>query len=237
MSLSTSYEKQKQSLKQVHSSGCPYLGKHGVHPCGCLIRLSHNYLQQIDKRLNLLTCMSLFTSYEKQKHSLKRVHSSGCPYLGKHGVHPWGCPIRLSHNTVDFYIGKLRAILAAVGCQGEWESSLQLGNPASALEVKSYLKAFTAEQLQARVMDKQAVPLFLPKLHSLSRFLNRKLNSPGVYALELYILARDQAFLKALFFSSDRGSDLGKGKTLRDWASDILVFADTPTLPSAQLLL
>ena len=68
------------------------------------------------------------------------------------------------------------------------------------------------------------------------------MNSPGVSALELYILARDQAFLKALFFSGDRGSDLGNvktpeilrfpsddgflfnhiwGKTLRDGASNI----------------
>jgi len=53
----------------------------------------------------------------------------------------------------------------------------------------------------------------LPKLHSLARFLTRKMNSPGISAQELYIRARDQAFLKTLFFSGDHGSDLGNVKT------------------------
>ena len=207
-------------------------------------------LQQIDARLNLLTFVSLSTTYEKQTKSLKEEleyflrafpgkkslysassrdicrflvwkyrngktqgHCNGCPYLGKRDVHPCGYPVRLSFNTVDSFIGKLRAIFTGIGRQGEWESSLQLGNPASAFEVKSYLKAFTAEQLQARITVKQVVPLFLPKLHSLARFLNRKINSPGISAQELYILARDQAFLKTLVFSGDRGSDLGNVKT------------------------
>ena len=56
------------------------------------------------------------------------------------------------------------------------------------LRLCSYLKAFTAEQLQARVIVKQAVPLFLPKIHSLERFLTRKMNSPSISAQELYIL-------------------------------------------------
>jgi len=77
----------------------------------------------------------------------------------------------------------------------------------------SYLKAFTAEQLQARIRVKQAVPLYLPKIHSLERFLTRKMNSPSISAQEIYILTRDQAFLKTLFFSGDRGSDLGNVKT------------------------
>ena len=145
---------------------------------------------------------------------VKRVHSNGCPHLGKRDVHPCGCPVRLSFNTLDSFMGKLRAIFAAVGRQGELKSSLQLGNPASALEVKSYLKAFTAEQLQARVTVKQGVPLLLPKLHSLARFLRRKMNTPGICVQDLYILARNQAFLKTLFFSSDRGSDLRNVKTL-----------------------
>ena len=148
-------------------------------------------LPQIDARLNLLTCASLSTSYEKQKQSLKeelwsflrslpgkksllsasphdictflvwkdkkgqtQVHSNGCPYLAKRDIHLCGCPVRLSFNTVESLIGKIRAIFAAIGRQGEWESSLQLGNPASALDAKSlkpYLKGFTAEQLQARI--------------------------------------------------------------------------------------
>ena len=223
-------------------------------------------LQQIDTRLNLLTCASLCTPYGKQKQSLKeelesflralpgrkslssasprdicrflvwndrhgktQVHCNGCPYLGKRDVHPCGCPVRLSFNTVDSFIGILRAIFTGIGRQEEWEISLQLGNPASVLEVKSYLKAFTAEQLQARITVKQAVPLFLPKLRSLARFLNRRMNSPSISAQELYIFPRDQADLgnvktpEILRFPSDDGFLFNHiwGKTLRDGSSNI----------------
>ena len=60
---------------------------------------------------------------------------------------------------------------------------------------------------------KQAVPLFLPKLLLLARFLNRKIAAHSINPSGLFILARDQAFFKTLFFSGDRGSDLGMVKT------------------------
>ena len=103
-------------------------------------------------------------------------------------------------------------------------------------------EASTEEQFQARITPKQAVPLFLPKLLLLARFLNRKIAAHSINPSGLFILARDQAFFKTLFFSGDRGSDLGMvkteeilrfpqddgllfnhvwGKTLRDGASNV----------------
>ena len=130
----------------------------------------------------------------------------------------------------------------SIGRQGDWDATLGLGNPAASLPVKEYLKSVTAEQLQARVTPKQATPLFLDKLLLLSRHLDRKMSSPSVTPTNLFILARDQAFFKSLFFSADRGNDLGLvqtqeilrfpqddgflfnhvwGKTLRDGASNM----------------
>ena len=74
-------------------------------------------------------------------------------------------------------------------------------------------EASREEQLQARITPKQTVPLFLPKLLLLARFLNRKIAAHSINPSGLFILARDQAFFKILFFSGDRGSDLGMVKT------------------------
>ena len=119
---------------------------------------------------------------------------------------------------------------------------LGLSNPAALPEVQKYLKATTEEQLQASITPKQAVPLFLPKLLLLARFLNRKIAAHSINSSGPFILARDQAFLKTFLFSGDRGSDLGMvkteeilrfpqddgflfnhvcGKTLRDSASNV----------------
>ena len=70
-----------------------------------------------------------------------------------------GCPLRLSYNTVDSYIGKLRAIFHAVVRGGEWDLRLGLGNPAADSSVNDYLRLVTTEQLQARVTPRQATPL------------------------------------------------------------------------------
>ena len=105
---------------------------------------------------------------------------------------------------------------------------LGFGNPAASPEVQKYLKASTREQLQARITLKQAVPLFLPKLLLPVRFLNRKTASQSINPSGLFILARDQAFFKILFFSGDRGSDLGMVKTeeiLRFPQDDGLLFS------------
>ena len=76
-------------------------------------------------------------------------------------------------------------------------------------------------------VSKQAVPLFLSKLLLLARYMNRKIAERSVNPSGLFVLARDQAFFKALFFSGDRGSDLGfvrTGEILRFPQDDGLLF-------------
>ena len=73
---------------------------------------------------------------------------------------------------------------------------LGLSNPAATPDVQKYLKASTEEQLQACITPKQAVSLFLPKMLLLARFLNRKIAAHSINPCGLFILARDQAFLK-----------------------------------------
>jgi len=121
---------------------------------------------------------------------------------------------------VDSYIRKLRSIFSDFGRQGDWNRTL-LGNPAASLKVKQYLKEVTAEQLRARITPKQATPLFLDKLLLLSRHLEKRLLLPSLTPSEIFITARDKAFFKTLFFSGDRGSDLGQVKT-----SEIARFRD-----------
>lgn len=124
------------------------------------------------------------------------------------------CPFRLAYSTVDSYIGKLRSIFTDIGRQGDWSRTLLLGNPATDILVKQlYLKEATAEQLQGRIVPKQATPLFLNKLLLLSRHLEKRLLLSSLSLSERFVTARDQAFFKTLFFSGDRGGDLGQIKT------------------------
>ena len=106
-------------------------------------------------------------------------------------------------------IGKLRSIFSDIGRQGDWNRTLLIGNPASDLLVKQYLKEFTPEQLRASIAPKQAVPLFVDKLLLFSRHIEKSLLLSSLSPTEMFVPARDQAFFKALFFSGDRGGDLG----------------------------
>ena len=145
----------------------------------------------------------------KDKNGKTQVHRNGCPHLGKRGTFDCACPLRLSYKTVDSYIGKLRAIFHAIGRDGEWDRRLGLGNPAADKSVKDYLRLVTAEQLQARVTPKQASPFFVDKLAQLSDYIDRNLQSPNITPTQRFILARDQAYFKAVFFSGDRPGDMG----------------------------
>ena len=70
-------------------------------------------------------------------------------------------------------------------------------------------------------LPKQAVPLFADKLLLLSRLIEKRLLLSPLSPTEMFVTARNQAFSKALFFSGDRGGDLGQVKTL-----DIAFFPD-----------
>lgn len=178
----------------------------------------------------------------KDQHGKTVVHTHGCPDSKLQSTAKCKCPKRLAFKTIDSYIGKLRAIFKEAGRCGDWNLLLGLGNPAASLEEQTYLKASTEEQLRAHITPKQAVPLFLSKLSLLARYMSRKIAELSVKPSGLFVLARDQAFFKALFFSGDRGLDLGMvrteeilrflqddgllfnhvwGKTLRDGASNV----------------
>ena len=68
----------------------------------------------------------------------------------------------------------------------------------------------TTEQLRARVTPKQATPFFVDRLPQLSLFLERRLAQSTNNPLQCFIIARDQAYFKTVFFSGDRPGDLGQ---------------------------
>ena len=95
---------------------------------------------------------------------------------------------------------------------GEWDRRLGLGNPAADKTVQDYLRLVTAEQLKATITPKQATPFFVEKLAQLSRYIDRCMSAPKATGTQLFIYARDQAYFKAVFFSSDRLGDMGQVK-------------------------
>lgn len=208
MAASTAYSKQTDALKTE----------------------LQNFLFSLPDKKNIISAtprdVVRFLVFKDGKGKTK-VHSHGCPQIGQSKGTSCSCPTRLSYNTVDSYIGKLRTIFKVAGRQGDWENSLGLGNPAAALEVKEYLKSITAEQLQARVVPKQATPLFIDKLMAIAHVIEKRLLSASLTPSDIFISARDQAFFKVMFFSGDRAGDLGRVKTIelaRFPADDGLLF-------------
>ena len=118
-----------------------------------------------------------------------QVHDHVCPNLGLHGLKSCPCSKRLLYKTVDSYIGKLRSIFKDIGRDGDWNSSLALGNAVVSSRVKDYLKAVTTEQLQAAVTPKQAIPLFSNKLIVLSQHIESKMSAPGASPASLFVFA------------------------------------------------
>ena len=163
----------------------------------------------------------------KDRKGKTTVHKSACQFFGQKGSFSCLCPRRLAYGTVDSLIGKLRALFNESGRRGEWDPRLLIGNPATDISLKQYLKAVTAEQLQAQITPTQATPVFVRDLVRLSHFLDKKLLSDKLSSIEMFVLMRDQAFFKTLFFGGDRAGDLGQVKTpeiLRFPAGDGLLF-------------
>ena len=95
------------------------------------------------------------------------VHFDSCQFLGLQGKQTCNCPTRLSADTADSLIGKLRSIFNALGCSGDWDDRFGFGDPALPLSVKQCLKSVQPEQAQARVSPKQATPVFFDKFKKL----------------------------------------------------------------------
>ncbi|KAI8484560.1 hypothetical protein Bbelb_376670 [Branchiostoma belcheri] len=142
-----------------------------------------------------------------------KVHKAGCQSNGP-GLEACVCPNRLAFKTVDSHIGKLRAIFNERGKGGEWDERLGLGNPAASLVVKKYLKSVTEEQLQQGLTPRQAKPVFLENIVKVCKLIEQR-RQLETSAIKIFILARDEAIFKALFFAGDRVSDrVSNGRTL-----------------------
>lgn len=109
---------------------------------------------------------------------------------------------------MDSLIGKLRAIFADNDRGGDWFPLLNVGNPAADRTIKQYLVSVREEQLKAHVTPRQADPVILSDLEVLARHWQRRLQDSLQDPSETFIVARDQAIFKALFFSADRAADL-----------------------------
>ncbi|KAI8485266.1 hypothetical protein Bbelb_370130 [Branchiostoma belcheri] len=140
-----------------------------------------------------------------------KVHKAGCQSNGP-GLEACVCPNRLAFKTVDSHIGKLRAIFNERGKGGEWDERLGLGNPAASLVVKKYLKSVTEGQLQQGLTPRQAKPVFLEKIVKVCKLIEQR-RQLETSAIKIFILARDEAIFKALFFAGDRVSDLMRCRT------------------------
>ena len=75
------------------------------------------------------------------------------------------------------------------------------------------MTAVTAEQLQAQLTATQATTFFVHDLVRLVQCLDKKRLPDKLSPIEMFVLLRDQAFFKTLFFSWDRPSDLGQVRT------------------------
>ena len=168
----------------------------------------------------------------KDKTEKTQVHSVGCPRRGLRDSSQCACPLQLAAGSVDSLIGKLRAIFKKNDRAGDWEERLGLANPAASLLVRKYLKCVKEEQATAGLTPQQATPWFVDKLARLSDHLEACKND----SIRMYILSKDQAYFKTLFFSGDRPGDLGQVRTneiLRFPNDDGLLFIHTwgKTLP------
>jgi len=89
-----------------------------------------------------------------------------------------------------------------------WDPFTFSGNPVCSPEVERYLRAVQLEQSKSHVVQKQAKPLFLDKLRSISAHIKDMLKKSHLKASDRYILLRDQAFFKVQYCSGDRANDL-----------------------------
>ena len=78
-----------------------------------------------------------------------------------------------------------------------------IGNPAADRSVKQYLANVREKQLKARVVLCRAEPFLVGDLATISEFIHARIREcPSSEPSKIYILARDQAVLKSLFFCS-----------------------------------
>jgi hypothetical protein len=117
----------------------------------------------------------------------------------------YACRLR---QSIRIYREVACPIFSALGRDGEWDMKLGLRNPAADKVVRDYLRSVTADQLKARVTPKQATPFLIDKLDRLALHLNRLAEVTTISPSQRFLIARDQVYFKAVFFSGDRPGDV-----------------------------
>ena len=203
----------------------------------------------IGKLLQRLSKQQSSSNYSRQKNSLEKelasfLSSLSSPKLSFSGMegpygktlvhlrdcvwfvhtpslqHSCSCPRHLAFGTVDALIGKLRSTFATQGRGSDWQPLLGVGSPAACRTVKKYLADVKEEQLTSRIVPCPAELVLLADLAVISQHIEtRLLQSSSLEPSQIFVLARDQAQFKVLFFAGDHAADLLQLKT-----GDILHF-------------
>lgn len=139
-----------------------------------------------------------------------QVHDQSCDFIGKSGISNCSCRVAFSASTLKITIIQLRNILNKNGRGDTWNEYTQTGNPVLSDVIKQHIKVISAEQSQARILPKQAKPIFVSKLRKISLYIKNQYTSFKTHLSmrEKYVLQRDQSLFKLQFFAGDRASDM-----------------------------
>lgn len=137
-----------------------------------------------------------------------KIHNVKCPDIGDRKT-SCGCPLRLAYSTVVTKVSQLKSVFSNMGRLKVWCHESYTGNPVCSREVDIYTKQIKVEQSKAHVMPGQAKPMFLPKLADIFFYIGRQLEGKVSSPASRFILARDQALFKLMFFGGDRAHDSG----------------------------
>lgn len=120
------------------------------------------------------------------------------------GVLECACPTRLAAGTIQNMIQQMTEILRTHGRSRSWDAKSKIGNPCLSMEVKNYIKQCKEEQAKSHVLPKQAKPIFLGKIKSMTLYIDREFSHLDLSLREKFVLIRDQAIFKIQFFAGDR---------------------------------
>ncbi len=146
----------------------------------------------------------------KDKGGKTQYHKTEYQFLGRQGVHPCGCPRRLTAGTVESLIGILKGIFAKLGHGDNWDALTNSGNPAFANSVATYLSVIKSKQSLAHVVPKQPKPLFLDKPQAVCSYLQRESDCPCASLSDRFLHLRDKSLMSLQFFAGDRASDISR---------------------------
>jgi hypothetical protein len=144
----------------------------------------------------------------KEKDGKMQLHDDKCQFRTNYGLQCCLCPRTLAFKSVDYLLGKIRALFRDEWRSGEWNPMLLTANPAASNILKTHLQAVTQEQVNATVSIKQATPLMFSKLGQLCRHLSYRVFAEED-SLTRFLFARDLVYLSILCHSGSRGGNRG----------------------------